>query len=341
MPERDQESLTIAAVVPLYNGAAFIEAALMSIVTQIRAADEIIVVDDGSTDDGPAIVTRLAAVYPIRLVARGNGGQSSARNLGVRLSNGSHIAFLDQDDLWYPFHLEELERTILHSEAGRLGWVYSNLDEIDEAGAVVLRRKLDRLPSRHPKTSVQDCLRDDMFVLPSASLIVRAAFDAVGGFDERLCGYEDDDLFLRMFRAGYTHVYLDKPLSQWRIHAGSTSFSPIMARSRLIYADKLFAAFPDEASPGRWFSRNLIAPRFVRLLLDEYARALRADNWLDLRTTAATLRHVIVPRLHRNQRVFFLIASFAMQSALLGRVGLRLGRLFGGLGAFRRMARAR
>lgn len=58
-----------------------------------------------------------------------------------------------------------------------------------------------------------------MFILPSASLIVRKAFDRVGGFDERLCGCEDDDLFLRLFTAGYANVFIDEPLSQWRIYS--------------------------------------------------------------------------------------------------------------------------
>ena len=57
-----------------------------------------------------------------------------------------------------------------------------------------------------------------MHVLPSAVLIAREAFEAVGGIDERLSGYEDDDLFLRIFGAGYDNVYLNERLSKWRIH---------------------------------------------------------------------------------------------------------------------------
>jgi GT2 family glycosyltransferase len=77
---------------------------------------------------------------------------------------------------------------------------------MDIDGSMLIRSFLTRLPTAHPKRSLIECLGQDMFVVPSASLISRKAFQAVGGFDESLSGYEDDDLFLRMFRAGYDNV---------------------------------------------------------------------------------------------------------------------------------------
>ena len=78
-----------------------------------------------------------------------------------------------------------------------------------------------------------------MFVLPTASIISRVAFEALGGFDESLSGYEDDDLFLRMFRAGYDHVYVDQALARWRIFSTSSTYSKRMASSRMTFANKL------------------------------------------------------------------------------------------------------
>lgn len=271
-----ETSLQIATIIPLYNGARFIAQALDSVLDQTLPPSEIIVVDDGSTDDGPVIVQRFANKYPIRLLRKPNGGQSSARNFGVANSNAAYIALLDQDDAWYPNHLQELVRPFQEPRLRELGWVYSNLDEVDSDGNMVVRSFLRMLPSSHPKRDVFACLTMDMFVLPSASLISRKAFEAIGGFDEDLMGYEDDDLFLRLFRAGFDNVYLDVPLTRWRIHTASSSYSRRMAESRAIYFRKLLASFPDEPQRRRYFARDCLAPRFFPKLVADYIMALRA-----------------------------------------------------------------
>ncbi|PPQ28336.1 glycosyltransferase [Rhodopila globiformis] len=277
-PPANRTALTISAVIPLYNGRRFIRQALDSVAAQTRAPCEIIVVDDGSTDDGAAIVRDFAGTCPVRLLSKPNGGQSSARNFGVAHAQGDLIALLDQDDCWYPHHLEKLARPFEARQPIPLGWTYSNLDEIDEAGTLVARGVLHRTESRHPKRDLIDCLRQDMFILPSASLIARAAFNAVGGFDERLTGYEDDDLFLRLFSAGYQNLYVDQSLSQWRIYSASTSFSPRMNRSRMTFARKLAQAWPDDALRGIFYTRDLIAPRFLCSVAETMRRALRARD---------------------------------------------------------------
>src|SRR5260370_22335684 len=251
--------LSIVAIIPLYNGARWIEQSIKSVLAQTLAPDEFVVVDDGSTDDGPRIVERLAQSHPIRLLRKPNGGQSSARNFGATHSESALIALLDQDDAWYPHHLATLIEPFRKPRGVPLGWVYSDLDEIDESGGMVNKRMLNRVPRvnplfprENPKCSLAGCLSNDLFILPSASLISRPAFKAVGGFDERLCGYEDDDLFLRLFRAGYDNVFIDEPLSQWRIYQTSTSYTSRLARSRMIYAIKLFEPFPAHPTPRRY-----------------------------------------------------------------------------------------
>jgi GT2 family glycosyltransferase len=181
---------------------------------------------------------------------------------------------LDQDDIWYPHHLEHLARPFRRKSGIPLGWVYSNLDQIDEDGGSVRLGLIGELPSEQPKRSLAGCLSQNMYVLPSASLISRTAFEAVGGFDERLCGYEDDDLFLRLFRAGYDNTYLRERLSKWRIHESSCCHSDRMAISLMIYARKLLATFPDEPSQGTFWARDVIIPRFLRTTTSEYRRCL-------------------------------------------------------------------
>src|ERR1700712_5548505 len=113
---------TVSVIIPLYNGARFIAQALESVFAQSLPAMEVIVVDDGSTDDGPNIVSRYASTHQLILLHKQNGGQSSARNYGVRHSQGELIALLDQDDRWHPDHLRELCRPFLEDEHDTLGW---------------------------------------------------------------------------------------------------------------------------------------------------------------------------------------------------------------------------
>jgi glycosyltransferase involved in cell wall biosynthesis len=269
----------ICAVIALYNGEAFIEAALRSVMDQDLPAHEILVVNDGSTDGGASLARRIAeADERIRVIDKPNGGQSSARNLGVASSQSDYIAFLDQDDAWYPDHLSALYAPFAKDTHGKIGFTYANLDRVDLQGRMVRHNYLDHLDATHPKRSIEDCLQEDMFVLPGASLTLRKAFDLVGGFDERLIGYEDDDLFLRIFERGYRNVYVNEAVTRWRIHGGSTSYSPKMQRSRMIYAHKLIARYPDDPATGCFYTSTTIVPRFLRVLRAEYMGAVAAGQ---------------------------------------------------------------
>lgn len=289
---RPQREPLITAIIPLFNGAAFIEEAIASIVAQSLRLAEIIVVDDGSTDAGPEIVARLATTPPIRLLRKPNGGQSSARNHGVAHAHGDLIAFLDQDDIWYPNHLAELVKPHLAQHAGELGWSYSNLDEINREGGVICRGCLDALVTLHPKRSLLSCLARDMFILPSASLISRRAFESVGGFDERLSGYEDDDLFLRLFHAGFDNAFLPDSLSKWRIYGTSSSYTPRMAVSRAIYAKLLIERFPNQPMTSRYYVRDAIAPRFFWGMAMELRKALLTGTKPQQATALADLAFI-------------------------------------------------
>src|ERR1700722_18489529 len=271
-----REDAQIAAIIPLYNGAPYIQQAMESVLRQNLPPTEIIVVDDGSTDNGSQIVATLAQEHPIKLLHKANGGQASARNFGVANSSCDLIALLDQDDVWYCNHLEQLVIPFTQRRGVEFGWAYNNLDEIDEQGRLNTRSALGLFDNvQHPKRDVDGCLRTDMYVLPSASLISRKAFDAVGGFDERLRGYEDDDLFLRLFRAGYDNVYVDEALSQWRMFPRSSSYSPRMAVSRMLYLRKLLEEFPDDPARGRFWRRDVLLPRFFLPMIASFADAVQ------------------------------------------------------------------
>ncbi len=297
--------ISVAAVIPLYNGAPFIREAVESVINQTVPVDEIIVVDDGSSDEGPAIVKEMAKDHPITLLNKTNGGQSSARNMAILHTKCSHIAFLDQDDAWYEEHIEVLRKPFEEGTARRLALVYGNLDQIDRQGRMVLEGCLNIVPSPQPKRSLHDCLRHDMFILPGASLVARQAIIDVGLFDERLSGYEDDDLFVRMFSAGFRSKYINKAISRWRIYSGSTSFSMRMAKSRIIYFQKLLESYPDDPGLDVYWGRSVIAPRFMSLARNEFVRGSRAldiprmrQSWDDMKIIASALKWRIKARMY-------------------------------------------
>ena len=263
----------VSVVIPVYNGKQYLKKAIESVVRQTLPADEIIVIDDGSTDDSALVIAELAKVYPLKFFQKENGGQSSARNYGVSVSSGELIAFLDQDDIWYPNHIEELVRPFLKNFYPEIGWVYSTVDEIGENDQLYCIDSLAYGASVHPKKTIYECLATDMFVIPSATIVSRKAFDDVGGFDEQLSGYEDDDLFVRIFSKGYGNVFINKSTSQWRTHRTSCSRSSKMAISRIIYANKLLKEYQDDHERSIKYY-NIILSRFITIITNEYSKAI-------------------------------------------------------------------
>lgn len=281
---------TVSVIVPVYNGAAYIESAIRSVAAQTLRPLELLIVDDGSTDRTLEIVERIELPFPKIVLRQHRGYQSAARNLAASRAGGAYLAFLDHDDDWYPRHLEVLVAAL---EADpRLGWSYSDVDEIDAGGALVALNTLERYAPdvHHPKTDLFTMLASDMFIFPSAAVVRRDAFIAIGGFDERLSGYEDDDLFLRLFRAGWLNWYSPQSLTRYRRHPISSSFSERMWQSREIFSRKLLEAYPDDRNLVRYFVRDIIAPRFFRSALMEYVRHLPHGRWEQCVMSVALMR---------------------------------------------------
>jgi glycosyltransferase involved in cell wall biosynthesis len=242
----------IAVVIPYFNGSRFIERALASVASQSLPASEVIVVNDGSSDGERAALAELQRRYAFKIVDQSNGGQGAARNTGVTHSTAHYICFLDQDDFFLPDHNATLAAAIPRGDS-QLGWVYADLNRANADG-VVQKERFVRDLAVHPKSDLRDMLSRDMFVLPSAALISRKAFDAVGGFDTQFIGYEDDDLFLRLHCAGFTNYFVPTPVTTWCIHTASTTYSIKMIRSRFRYFEKLQSAFAQHS--------GALVPRF-------------------------------------------------------------------------------
>lgn len=272
-----QKNPTVAVVIPFYNGSRWIERAIQSVAEQSIAPDEVIVVNDGSRAEEQAALYDLQPKYAFQIIDKPNGGQGSARNAGVEVVESEFICFLDQDDFFLPDHIELLVRSIPRKDR-RFGYVYGDAMEADGDGNILRTAMVKDHNPIHPKRAIAEMLRHDMFVLPSASLISRKAFLAVGGFDPRFTGYEDDDLFLRLFRKGYTNYFIDQPVYVWCIHAESTSYTIRMSRSRFLYFTKLAEMFPDEKEKMRFYFRDCLVLRFGRAFIIDAIKAAKTRS---------------------------------------------------------------
>ena len=269
---------TVAVVIPFYNGAKWIERAVKSVVSQSVAPDEFVVVNDGSRSDQRDELAALSKIYGFRIIDKTNGGQGSARNAGVLATTSEFISFLDQDDFYFNGHIADL-MSLVPEDDYRLGFVYADVCTGDEAGNIVNSNFLRQQPGHHPKQGhVATLLSKDMYILPSATLIKRSAYVSIGGFDEQFMGYEDDDLFLRLFRAGYSHYFLDKPVTVWCMYPESTSRSIKMSRSRFKYFKKLVTLYPDNYYEPMFYLRDCLIGRFGGVIIDEAKKANKSGS---------------------------------------------------------------
>jgi glycosyltransferase involved in cell wall biosynthesis len=252
----------VSVVIAFFNGSQWIERALDSVAGQTVVVDEILVVDDGSAPEEAEFLASLQVKYGFRTVRQENGGQSSARNNGFSEAKNEFVCLLDQDDYYLPRHVELLLEAADFNDP-KFAFSYGDLWRVSESG-MVLAQSCVNLESDHPHLDLKALVGTNMYILPSATLIKRDVFLAVGGYDTDLRGYEDDDLFLRFFLLGYTNRFTSEAVTAWTVNTSSTSFSESMARSRFIYFKKLVDLFPDGSVVGTKVFGELLFKRFAQ-----------------------------------------------------------------------------
>lgn len=199
----------VSVVIAAYNSERFIAEALESVLAEVSEQDDVIVVDDGSTDGTADIVRR----YPtVRLVQQRNAGPAAARNTAIQSSSAAYIAAIDHDDLW---------------PAGRLDRMVAALEANPEAGYVAGRQRLTvtpgaPLPYWLKSTEPEELERFQNERVTGMIMIRRSAFDRVGFFDESMThGGEDIDWVFRCREAGYSEVEIDAEVLIRRLHGGN------------------------------------------------------------------------------------------------------------------------
>ncbi|MGE0725828.1 MAG: glycosyltransferase family 2 protein [Alphaproteobacteria bacterium] len=198
--------MTVVAIMPVRDGAAYLAEALDSIAAQTRPPDEVLVVDDGSADDGPAI----AAGHPLRprVVRQPARGTAAARNRGVRESRADLIAFLDADDLWLPQHLAVLSSALAAAPEAAIAFGHIEQFASPELGADAAARMI--VPTgAQPGFSTQ------------AMLARRTVFETVGPFDEGIRAGYFIDWFMRGQERGLRHFLVPEVVARRRHHAGN------------------------------------------------------------------------------------------------------------------------
>lgn len=192
----------VSVIIPTYNRAAWLAAAIESVLAQSYSNHEVLVVDDGSTDNTRNIATGYGD--RVHYLFQPNRGPAAARNLGIHHANGCYIAFLDSDDRWLKHKLRTQVALVTSDPSIKICYT----DEIwIRQGRRVNQKKIHR---KYSGWIYQRCL-PLCIISPSSVMIHRDVFTAVGMFDEEFMVCEDYELWLRISQA-YPIAFIDQPL---------------------------------------------------------------------------------------------------------------------------------
>jgi len=234
---------TVSVVIPAYNSAALLRWAIQSVLSQTYSDFEVVVVDDGSTDNTESVARSFGA--QVCYVKQENKGAGAARNQGIKRSRGRYVAFLDSDDLWLPSKLAE-QIPLLDRDPG-IGLVYSDWAVVPEQGEAE-PSYLRNLPAA--SGYVFDELVQCGFILTSGTVVRRSCLDEVGYFDETLSIAQDYDLWLRICYR-WKVALVNKPLVIKRNRDGNLSSNLTKtAVERIVLLERALKKFSD-MSPGR------------------------------------------------------------------------------------------
>jgi glycosyltransferase involved in cell wall biosynthesis len=238
---------SVSVILPTYNRSSLLKESIGSVLAQTYSDFELLVVDDGSTDDTREAV---AAIDDKRIRYIGltkNRGQAAARNIGVKEAKASLVASQDSDDIWLPEKLD-MQMSTLRESSARTGVVYTAYERI-------CGNRSEVLPSRRivPKTGdVHARLLRGNFITTQTTLIRRECFEKVGSFDEGQRSMDDWDLFIRLSK-DYHFAFVDKLLVKYRVLSDSVSVDMdrfVCSYERILGRHK--AEIPDNSDLLAW-----------------------------------------------------------------------------------------
>ena len=224
---------TISVIIPTYNCDRYLAQAIDSVLNQKDCEYEVIVIDDGSTDQTENIVNQYN--HSIRYIRQKNQGVAAARNRGIAEAEGELIAFLDADDYFLPHKLST--QAAIFAQRRNLGIVHSGWERVSSAGEKLLSV---RPWEKTPQLDLENWLRWRP-VLPSAMMFRREWLEYAGGFDTRFPPAEDTELVLRLALKGCQSTWLKRITVCYRQHEQSAMHQGLpQARSLIAVIDDFF-----------------------------------------------------------------------------------------------------
>jgi alpha-1,3-rhamnosyltransferase len=216
--QQHSQDARVAVVVPSYNHAPFVGAALRSVFAQTHAPAHLLVIDDGSRDGSPRVIEDVLkdCPFPCELIARPNRGLCATLNEGLSKTEGTYFAYLGSDDLWLPGFIEA--RVALLEERPRAVLAYGHAYLIDEGGAVY-DCTLDW--ARYADGDARAMLLEETYAPMSPTVVHRRAAVERHGWNER-ARLEDYELYLKLSADG-EFAFDPRVLSAWRRHGTNTS----------------------------------------------------------------------------------------------------------------------
>ncbi|QLE56154.1 glycosyltransferase family A protein [Nostoc sp. TCL26-01] len=229
----------VTVVIPSYNGMKYLPATVESVLQQTFRDIEILIINDGSTDNIIEWATQITDPR-VRLISQENQGLSGARNTGIINAAGEYIAFIDADDLWLPTKLEKQVQCLDNSPQAGLAYTWTAwTDETGKPTGVVV--------ASHVEGDVwEQMVVNDKISNGSSAMVRRVCFDKVGLFDRELTSSEDRDMWIRL-AAHYHFAVVKEPLTLYRRHSQSMSKNrPKMLKNIRRVFEKTFESVPTE-----------------------------------------------------------------------------------------------